>query len=362
MFVNPARWRRRTLTLYALVGLFFVLALVVTLGRGSLVSAAQTDIRSKYIEGDLPVDDPASAVWGEAPQIEVPVSVQNVTPPFNLKPSVQSLKVRSVHNGEVVAFRIEWDDDTRDVGGGVVDYRDSVALQFPVQGGEPFVCMGFADAEVNILHWRADFQHALENGGGAKSITDIFPNADMNIYPQAEDVNFTTARAAGNPLAASAYPSAVEDLRATGFGTLKAQDQIDTTGWANWDGEKWHAVIARPLATGDAQDAQLEPGMRMPLALAVWDGDQKDVNGKKSVSAWVSVGLDQLTGEPAPEPAEAPAPAASPAATEAPAAHLVPEEGGGTVWWVVWTLVGIVAGVIIIPSTIALIARRGSAS
>ena len=280
--------------IYSAVAAMFVLALLVTLDRGSTVSAAQTDLTSVYVDQELPIGDPASSLWELARETEVPLSGQNITPPFNVEATVDTIRIRSIHNGTWVAFRMEWDDDTKNQGGGADDYRDSVALQFPVNGGEPFVCMGFAGAEVNIFHWRADFQRVIEEG--PLSMTDIFPNARVNIYPQAMDLAFTTGLAMGNPISATEKPSAVEDLTATGFGTLESQDHVDTTGWGEWDGSKWSVVIARPLLTHDVQDIQFEAGAETPVALAVWNGEERDVNGKKSVSAWVNLALENVPG------------------------------------------------------------------
>ena len=278
--------------IFSAVAVLFVLALLVTIDRGSMVSAAQTDLTSVYIDQDLPVGDASSPLWDQAIESEVPLSGQNVSPPFNLDASTDTIRLRSIHNGSWVAFRMEWDDDTRNIGGGSDDYRDSVALQFPVHGGEPFICMGFADSEVNILHWRADFQRAIEEG--PLTIAEIFPNTIVSIYNQANDIAFKPASAVGNPIASTDKPSAVEDLIATGFGTLEDQEVVHTTGWGDWDGSKWSVVIARPLNTHDVQDAQFESGTETPVALAVWNGEQKDVNGKKSVSAWVNLAVQDV--------------------------------------------------------------------
>ena len=283
----------------AILGVLFALAVVVTLGRGSLVSAAQADLRSVYIDSEIPIGDPESALWADAPAVEVPLSGQVITAPMSLAPSIETMTARSLHNGNWIAFRFEWDDDTKNVGGGVSDFRDSVAIQLPLGGDTPFVCMGFADAAVNILHWRADFQRDIEDG--LPSIGDIFPNTRTNIYPGGDDIAFTTGRAAGNPLSATVKPSPVEDLGATGFGTLETQEHGDATGWGVWDGDRWKVVIARQLTTSDVHDAQLGPGEQMPVAFAVWDGENRDVNGRKSVSAWFNVKLDSLGDTAAPD-------------------------------------------------------------
>jgi DMSO reductase family type II enzyme heme b subunit len=278
----------------AILGVLFAVAVVVTVGRGSLVSAAQTDLRSVYIDSEIPIGDPESALWDDVPSVQVPLSGQAITSPVSINSAIDTVTARSLHNGNWIAFQFEWEDDTKDVGGRVSDFRDSVAIQLPLGGNEPFVCMGFADAAVNILHWRADFQRDIEDG--VPNINDIFPNAAANIYPGEGDVAFSTGLAAGNPLSATDKPSPVEDLEATGFGTLETQLHSDVTGWGAWDGDKWKVVIARRLETPDVHDAQLESGKQMPVAFALWDGDNRDVDGRKSVSAWLNVKLDNVAG------------------------------------------------------------------
>jgi hypothetical protein len=340
--------------IYGAVAVMFVVALVVTLDRGSMVSAAQVDLTSVYIDQDLPIGDASSSLWDQAPEAEIPLSGQNITPPFNISSTIDTIKTRSIHNGSWVAFRMEWEDNTMNEGGGSDDYRDSVALQFPINGGEPFVCMGFVDAEVNILHWRADFQRVIEDG--PLSINDIFPDAKVNIYNQADDIAFKPAIAVGNPIASDEKPSAVEDLIATGFGTLEAQEVVHTTGWGEWDGSKWSVVIARPLQTHDEQDTQFELGSETPVALAVWNGEEKDVNGKKSVSAWVNVAVENIPG--AASGSSGPTIETTKVVLGAPSQTEVVETSNEALWALIGGLAVIVGLLIFVPAAIFVTDRR----
>jgi DMSO reductase family type II enzyme heme b subunit len=40
----------------------------------------------------------------------------------------------------------------------VQDFRDAAALQFPLTQGQPYFCMGQQGGNVNIWHWKADWQ------------------------------------------------------------------------------------------------------------------------------------------------------------------------------------------------------------
>jgi DMSO reductase family type II enzyme heme b subunit len=50
-------------------------------------------------------------------------------------------------------------------------------------------------------------------------------------------------------------------------------------------------VVKRSLETGDANDVQLKGGMTVPIAFAVWDGNNIERNGMKALSTWFSLKL-----------------------------------------------------------------------
>ena len=160
----------------------------------------------------------------------------------------------------------------------------------------------------------------------------------------------------GNPIAAGEKPSAVEDLIATGFGTLESQEQVNTTGWGNWDGEKWSVVIARPLITSDEQDTQFKTGAETPVALAVWNGEERDVNGKKSVSAWVNVAVENI---PTAEGPTIDTPPKGGDFTRAPV--MIDNSSNSMLWALSGVLATLVAVVIFVPVAIFFTGRRKSA-
>ena len=265
-----------------------------------IAAAVGTDLVSSYVAEDLPLADPDSPMWERATPLEVPLSGQIVIAPKNRQPSITSMRLRSLNNGKWVAFLLEWNDPTKDVGGGLLDFKDSAAIQFPSSDGRPFYCMGISNQTVQILHWRSDFQQDIESG--LPNASEIFPNMWVSMYPGGDDPVYLTGRAAGNPLSLADKTSPVEDLVAGGFGTLTSQQHMDAVGWAKWDNGIWKAVIARPMITKDVEDAQFFGGMETSLALAAWDGGKGEVNGKKSVSAWVTlkIGVPEArrSGEP----------------------------------------------------------------
>jgi hypothetical protein len=270
-----------------LAGLIIISAAVTTLDV-SLAAAVEHELLSARVEGDLPLADPAAALWDDATAVDVPLSGQAVLAPMNPDASVSSMRVRSVNNGAWIAFLLEWEDPSKDVGGGVLDFKDSAAIQFPSHEGEPFACMGQSGGTVEILNWRADFQQDIETG--LPNAKDIYPNMWTSIYPGDDSPQtFLTGQGAGNPMSLADRTTPVEDLVAGGAGTLTSQAHNDAVGWAEWNDGTWKAVIGRPMTTVDDEDAQFEGGLETSVALAAWDGGRDEVNGKKSVSTWLTL-------------------------------------------------------------------------
>jgi DMSO reductase family type II enzyme heme b subunit len=97
---------------------------------------------------------------------------------------------------------------------------------------------------------------------------------------------FNPGRATGNILSdAGMRVSAVEDLNAEGFSTLTTQAHQDVQGEGNWRNNRWAVVFKRALKTGDSNDTQFGGG-KTPMAIAIWNGGNKERNGQKAVTQW----------------------------------------------------------------------------
>ncbi len=313
---------------------FLVLALIASVLNISLAAAPQADVVATFVPEALPLDDPLSPLWDQATPVEVPLSAQNIALPLQLSPAVKQVQMRALHNGQYIAFLLEWEDPQQDLGLGHDGYKDAVALQFPLEAGQPFVCMGIQGQGVHILHWRADFQADIEQGFAESG--DLNPRLVVNDYPHDEDPTFTTALAVGNPLARREKASPVEDLSAAGFGTLSAQEHNDALGWGIWQDGRWRVVIGRPLVTTDESDAQLAPGMTTSVAVAVWDGANRERDGQKAVSAWLTLELESSPAAAAQEAqviqkeATPPPPEATPASAAPTAAPSEAQEAASS--------------------------------
>jgi len=280
--------------------------------RIPLVASQETLLHSHRIEGELPITDPISGVWWNAIPLQVPLSAQTTVAPMLLEPSIRAVTVRSLNNGSWIVFLLEWSDSTNNTSAvRTEDFTDGAAIQIP-QSGEspPYVCMGQQDTAVNIWHWKGDWQADIDFV--FRDAEQTYPNFWVDLYPYAvggppytipgsfpsQVRNLTLVGwAAGNPFSDPFRLSPIEDLIAGGFGTLTWEPHQNVVGRGVWKNGQWHVVFARPLQTGDPNDIRLYAGEQRSVAFAVWDGANREVDGKKAISAWLTLTIDR-TGPP----------------------------------------------------------------
>lgn len=199
-------------------------------------------VRAVLVQGTLPSEDPTAAAWDTVPVSEFPLAPQVHWPTRIGEVTVQSVKVRGLHDGRHLAILIEYEDPSQDP-------DDAAALEFMVGDSKAHFAHGqpmaqVAGGPVNIWYWKS------KNGK-------------------------------------------VLDMNARGFGTLKVQDQQDVKGAGIYHNGTWKVVFTRPLSTGDAEhDVQIKPGEFLNIAFAIWDGkklesgDLKEKGSEKAVSSW----------------------------------------------------------------------------
>ncbi len=310
---------KRSLLSFSLI---LAVAAVVTFFKVPLASSQGVTVVAAQVSGGLPVADPDSALWQKATAVEAPLSAQNVTRPMILNTKVKSVTARALHNGSQLALLVEWADDTQnDEMVRVQDFRDAVAVQFPLLEGPPFFCMGQAGGNVNIWHWKADWQADI---AARQDMETLYPNMYVDQYPFTSagdavraapadytDPNYLPALASGNLFASAARTSPVEDLIAGGFGSLTSQpaEGQNVQGYGVWASGKWRVIFSRAFTSHEATDVTFAPGKVYSMAFAAWDGANGERNGQKSTSQWVSLQLAGAGAAPAAKPAE---PAAAP--------------------------------------------------
>lgn len=232
----------KTGTVYPkLLSLGVGLGILLCLAEGAFAQES-VSVRAHLVKGTLPADDPSAAAWNQAPVSEFPMSPQVHWKDRIQAVTVNSVKVRSLHDGTSVAIMLEYDDPTQDP-------DDAAALEFMV-----------GDKKAHFAHG----QPMLQVEGGPVNIW-YWKNKDGKGV----------------------------DMTAKGFGTLKAQADQDVTAKGVYEGGKWKVVFSRSLSTGNlTDDTQIKPGDFINIAFAVWDGQKlesgelKEHGSMKAVSSW----------------------------------------------------------------------------
>jgi hypothetical protein len=314
--------------------------LIVALTLGMFAVANAADIKAVKVTGSIPInsDDP---FWSERygptalKHVVIDMDPQMITNPMWPNPSTKYVFAKAATNGKEIAVHLEYNDATRnDIMVQSQQYKDQVAIMFPVNqsGEEPPFTMGGDGERVNIWQWKATWDNegttrnsmqdmedqyaymAMGSGSyymyepsgklsgidtvhgipgtktasyknrGAADISKRSTNIDFGMGQN--EGNFNPGRATGNILSDAALRiSAVEDLNAEGFSTLTTQAHQDVDGEGNWRNNRWAVVFKRNLSTSDSNDTQFTGG-KTPMAIAIWNGGNKERNGQKAVTQW----------------------------------------------------------------------------
>jgi DMSO reductase family type II enzyme heme b subunit len=234
-------------------------------------------VHALRVRGKLPVD-PADPLWeGMDPNRIV------LNPLWPEKDAIYAVAVRAVHDNKQIAILCTWKDPGPDGAPvRVQDFQDAVALQFSMSGNTPFLGMGEANNPVNIWQWKAGWQQEAE--GHRQDVSNTYPAMHSDTYFA---TSYRTAADAGNEISI-AHLSPVEDANARGFGTLKSQPPSgqNVRGRGVWRDGSWNVVFVRTLNSKEAEDVKFAVGKQVPVAFAVWDGQNRDRNGRKVVSNW----------------------------------------------------------------------------
>lgn len=196
--------------------------------------AAAADIVLKQVAGE-PADDPLAPAWLTQAPTSIKVYPQTSVPPAAAPAGAGSVKLRAQRGATTLALHLEWTDRKPAASRGVNEFADAAAVQWPLQheSGLPHVGMGHRGAPVVLWFWRAH--------------------------------------------------GSVETLAAEGFGTLTAQPADGLQARGVWKNGVWRVVFSR------AKDG---PMGRLPVAIAVWNGEGAERNGLKRLSAWQMLRLD----------------------------------------------------------------------
>lgn len=251
-----------------------------------------TSLICAYRAGDLPID-PVSRVWSRRPAMDVTTLPQNMVQPHVPALTVPNLKVRALHNGQQIAFHIEWADDSKDEISGIARFHDAVAVQMAADAtneSATSIVMGSPDHPVHILQWKASWQSDVDTG--QKTSKDIWPNIYNDVRPEElmsldKAKEFYPGWSVGNPISQRDKKSPVEELVAVGFGTLTTHKEQQAVGKGVHNGRGWRVVIAMPMKGVGTNKAEVAPGQTRQVAFAVWNGMHGQRGSRKQYALWV---------------------------------------------------------------------------
>jgi hypothetical protein len=236
---------------------------------------------------------PDDGAWATAPEHVTRMIPQDLVEPRLLAPTTGEVRVRAVTDGRQVVFRLEWADNDRSDRPGPGQMVDACAIQIPrdFEKELPAPQMGEDGRVVEVTYWRADWQATVDGRGD--SIKDLYPNASIDHYPsdaaslekgsaaQREmERRYSPARALGNARGGP-RSTPVEDLMATGPGTLGPGPSLGSDGRGVHRNGGWSVTISRPWPEG------VSPGQRTYIAFAVWQGSEGEVGARKMRTGWI---------------------------------------------------------------------------
>lgn len=251
-----------------------------------ILTPEDSNIRAVRVDKNLPTT-PTDNLWEQFDSVRVPLN------PLWPEPyPVLAVAVTALHDGKRIAILCQWKDAI--VSGApirVQDFQDGMALQFSLSGQPGFLGMGDAENPVNLWYWRAGWQQEVDDERPDMSTRYASMHVDTYFQPERQ---FRTAQTAGNLLALDHPKSPIEDATAHGFGTLKSQPPAsqNVQGRGVWRDGFWNVVFIRDLKSADKDDVKFAAGKSVPVAFAVWNGEQGDRNGRKVISNWYQLILE----------------------------------------------------------------------
>jgi DMSO reductase family type II enzyme heme b subunit len=206
--------------------------------------------------------DPDGQPWRSAS----PVSVPLIATPATLQPTqyiimtyitkvlpgVNQVQVSGLHNGQVLAFRLEWSDRTENREIADTDqFADAAGVLMPVLDDAPLLQMGTPEQPVTGWYWSAD------SDGEGKG----------------------------------------RHVRAEGLGTTEVVAGLDVSVRSVRKKDGWAVVLARSLGTPQgAPVPRLDPGLKGKFAVALWEGSSGERGGVKGFSGdWLPLELAPTT-------------------------------------------------------------------
>lgn len=222
---------------------------MLVLFGGSLSGQMMAAVEVAEVSGEvfLPPDDP---VWSSATPVTLALSAVDYVEGGGMRmgPQTGDIVVRAIHNDTWIAFLLEWEDPTKnDTITRPEDFGDHTAIQFvdTSSGGDMMtdICMGDLNGLVNIWFWHS--------------------HNDMT-----------------------------ENIIAGGVGTITSTGEKNILALSSWSATGGYKVVmARTLANATVNQVELWDGLSTSIAFGTWDGNNRERDGKKSVTDWTQLNV-----------------------------------------------------------------------
>lgn len=214
--------------------------------------------------------------WEKLPAKKIKLLYQVMVLPWP-KIVTPEVMVKAFHNAKDIYFYFQWQDDTENRITDINKFSDACAVMFPLdeKTQTPTLLMGFL-GRANIWHWKAshDKEH-WQKPEEPKTYADFY-------YPFEDKETLVVSK--------EKVKSAVNDLISIRVGTVTPKETQDVQGRGFWNNGVWQVVMQRKLDAADLHDdAMFVQGKKRLCAFAVWNGEQGDRGGRKSISDWVEL-------------------------------------------------------------------------
>ena len=242
-------------------------------------------------------DDADDLAWEQASEYSAKLILQDLVEPRLLAVSTDQLRVRALTDGQALAVRLTWVDDSEDNLPGASRFCDACAIQVPAttEPTVPAPQMGEEGRPVEIAYWNAAWQAVVDGRGD--TIQDLYPRASVDYYPfksrpleetpdaqRAMEARYAPARALHNDMAGP-RTTPVQDLLAEGPSTLTPAKESISKGRGRRTTDGWTVIIQRPLPSG------VTPSVGTQVAFAIWEGGKGEVASRKMRTGWIPLTL-----------------------------------------------------------------------
>lgn len=200
---------------------------------------------------------------------------------LNADNKAKNVSIKSLSDGENIAFLLKWQDGTKSVQEGYSStaYGDGFAAQFPtVLDKLPYIGMG-SDGRAVVVHLQKATGKTYEPNGN-KDVFHQVNSSNQNAFEANLKKYKDEVTQAGNGDYQRVYLS-------EGFRSMTQIRDSSEEGMMEMKYDKgfWSGIIVRKLKSANLD---LSNG-NFPVAFAIWDGEKKNRDGMKLLSPWVEV-------------------------------------------------------------------------